>query len=136
MNRDRGSGSSRPDTSRGADHAAKAERANANCRTHEEEPCLDNGDLIQVSTPIFQLRPRVVKAHEPMRVQTFGAKLAVERFDKAVVGRLAGPREVENHTALIGPQIEIARDELRALVNTDALGIPADLAGRVRILAG
>lgn len=69
-----------------------------------------------------------------MRVQTFGAKLAVERFDKAVVGRLAGPREVENHTALIGPQIEIARDELRALVNTDALGIPEDPADPLQSL--
>lgn len=63
-------------------------------------------NLVVVSTPILQLHPGVVKAHEPVRVQTFRAELAVKRFNEAVVGRLAGPREVENDAALIGPQVE------------------------------
>ena len=62
-----------------------------------------------------------------MRVQTLSAELAVQPFDEAVVGRFARPREVENDTALIGPQVEVARDELRALVDADAFGVTVAL---------
>ncbi len=54
-----------------------------------------------------------------MRVEAFGPELAVERLDVAVVGWLARAREVERHAALIGPEIKIAGDELRALVDPD-----------------
>ena len=59
--------------------------------------------LIVVLTPILQLFLGVCKAQEPVCVQTFGAKAAIECFDERVVGGLAGPGEVECHAALIGP---------------------------------
>jgi hypothetical protein len=56
-------------------------------------------------------------------VQAFRPKPAVERLDEAVVGRLAGPRELQGDRARIGPQIEIAADELAAIVHPDRLRI-------------
>lgn len=58
-----------------------------------------------------------------MRVQAFCPKFAVKRFNEAVVGRLAGPGEVEHDALLVGPQIEIPADELRALVDPNGLRI-------------
>jgi len=58
-----------------------------------------------------------------VRVQAFGPELAVEGLDEAVVGRLAWPREVEHDALLVGPEIEVAADELRALVDADAPGV-------------
>jgi hypothetical protein len=58
-----------------------------------------------------------------VRVQAFVSELAIEGFDEAVVRGLARPGEVGNDTALIGPQIEIARDELGALINANAFGV-------------
>src|SRR3546814_19824783 len=55
--------------------------------------------------------------------QAFRPQPAFERLDERVVGRLAGAREVEDDAALISPEIEIAGDELRALLHTDRLGI-------------
>ncbi len=71
------------------------------------------------STPILHLRARVVKAHEPIGVQALGPELAIETLDGAVVGRLAGSGEVERHALVVGPQFEVARDELAAVVDTD-----------------
>ena len=58
-----------------------------------------------------------------MRVQAFTSELAVEGFDEAVVGRLAWPREVQHDALLVSPDIEIAGDELRPLVDADRLRI-------------
>src|SRR3954447_16532706 len=80
-------------------------------------------DLVVVSTPILDFLPSVVKAQEPMCVQAFVSELAVEGFDEAVVRGLARPREVEHHTLLVSPDVEIAGDELRSLVDADILGI-------------
>src|SRR6187200_3217156 len=80
-------------------------------------------DLVVVSTPILHFLSCVVKAQEPMGVQTFASELAVERFDEAVVGRLTRPREIQHDTLLVSPDVEIARDELRSLVDADRLGI-------------
>ena len=80
-------------------------------------------DLVVVLTPIFYFSPGIVKAHEPVGVEAFGAELAVEGFDEGIVGRLAGAGEVEDDALVIGPQIEIAGDEFRALIDTDRLRI-------------
>ena len=48
---------------------------------------------------------------------------SVEGFNEAVVGRLARSREVEHHTLLVGPEVDIAGDELRSLVDADGLGV-------------
>ena len=58
-----------------------------------------------------------------MCVQAFGSELAVKAFDEAVVRRLTRSREVQNDAFLIGPEIEIARDKLRSLINTDCFWI-------------
>ena len=41
-------------------------------------------DLVVVSRPMLHFLPCVVKAQEPMRVQTFASEFAVEGFDEAV----------------------------------------------------
>ena len=85
-------------------------------------------DLIVVSTPILHFLPGVVKAQEPVRVQTFASEFAVEGFDEAVVRRLSRPREIPHDTFLVSPDVEIAGDKLRSLVDADRLGI-ADGSG-------
>ena len=60
-------------------------------------------NLVVVSTPSLNLGPGIVKAHEPVRVQALRPELTVEGLDKAVVGRLARPREVEHDALLIRP---------------------------------
>ena len=79
-------------------------------------------NLVVVSAPSFQLFAGVGKAHEPVGVQAFRPQLAVERLDEAVVGRLAGPGEVQGDVVGIGPEIEVAGDELAAVVDPDRLG--------------
>jgi len=58
-----------------------------------------------------------------MRVQALGPELAVKRFDERVVRRLAWPGEVERDASLVGPEIEIPGDELRAQIDADGLRI-------------
>ncbi len=58
-----------------------------------------------------------------MSIQAFGPELSVEAFDERIVGGFSWSREVEDNTLLIGPQIEITRDELRPLIDTNCLGI-------------
>ena len=58
-----------------------------------------------------------------MCVQAFGPKLSVEAFDERVVGRLAGPGEVECDAFLVCPQIKVTGDELRTLINPNGFGI-------------
>lgn len=84
-------------------------------------------DLVVVSTPSLHLGFRVIKAPEPVSVQAFGPEFAAERLDKGIVRRLPGPGEVENDVFLVGSQVEITGDELRALIDPDRLRI-AELA--------
>jgi hypothetical protein len=65
--------------------------------------------LVIVSTPSLAFSSRIVEAHEPMRVQTFGSEFAVERLDEGVVSRLARSGEVERDAALISPEVEAPR---------------------------
>jgi hypothetical protein len=83
-----------------------------------------------VSTPILYFLPGVVKAQEPVRVQTFASELAIEGFDEAVVGRLARPREVQHDTLLVSPDTEIAGDELRSWSTRMVFGYPTVLQMR------
>jgi hypothetical protein len=56
-------------------------------------------------------------------VQAFCPELTVEVFDEGIVCRFARPGEVKNKAPLVGPQIEIARDEFAAIVHTDGLWV-------------
>ena len=79
--------------------------------------------LIVVSTPSLAFSARIVEAHEPVRVEAFPSELAVEGFDERIVGGLAGTREVECHTTVIGPEIQIAGHELGALIHPYSLRV-------------
>jgi hypothetical protein len=48
-------------------------------------------DFIIVLEPIFHFSTCVVKAHEPVGVQTFGSELAIEAFNEGVVSWFAWP---------------------------------------------
>ena len=58
-----------------------------------------------------------------MGVQTLCLEATIEGLDAGVVGRLPQPAEVERHAFRIGSQIEVAGDELGALVDADRLRI-------------
>ncbi len=79
--------------------------------------------LVVVPAPIVQLLPGVFKAHEPVGVQAFRPQFAIERFDERVVGRFCRPAEVQRDVMGIGPQVKIAGDKLRSLINSDRAGI-------------
>lgn len=64
-----------------------------------------------------------------MSVQTLSAEASIEGFDERIVSRFARPTEVERDTIGIGPQIQIARDELGALIDADGLRITNCRAG-------
>ncbi len=75
--------------------------------------------LVVVFAPILQLFLRVCKAQEPVCVQTFCSEATVERLDEGVISGLAWSGEVKRYTTLIGPQIQITRYKLVALVDAD-----------------
>jgi hypothetical protein len=58
-------------------------------------PSMPDFYVVVVSTPILHFRTRVVKAQKPVCIQTLEPEFAIEGFDEAVVGRLAG-REKSN----------------------------------------
>lgn len=74
---------------------------------------------VVVVAPILHLFPGIRKAEEPVRVETFRPEATVEYLDIGIVRRLSGPGEVQGNTALIRPQIQIARRELGALIDTN-----------------
>ena len=73
--------------------------------------------LIVVSAPSLHFFLSVRKGQERMGIQALSPEASVEGFDERIVGRLAWSREVQRHAALIGPQVEVARDELAALID-------------------
>ena len=96
-------------------------------------------DFVVVSTPILHFLPCGVKAREPMGVQAFAFEFAVERPNETVVGRHARPREIQHDALLVRPDVEIAGDKLRSLIDAERLGKPTVLqmrfGGRHNILA-
>jgi hypothetical protein len=56
-----------------------------------------------------------------MVFEALGPELAVERFHEGIVGRLAGPREVEDDAIEIRPEIEFLEGELGTVIDPDAL---------------
>ena len=83
--------------------------------------------LVVVSAPSLAVSRCVVAAHEPVLVQALRPELAVERLDERIVRSPAGSAEVERDAAGVRPQIQVARDELAALVDVDRRRIPLDL---------
>ena len=56
----------------------------------------------------FYLALGIVKRKKPVGVETLVAQPSVEGFDQRIVGRLAGPAEVERDLVQIGPLVERA----------------------------
>jgi hypothetical protein len=75
--------------------------------------------LIVVSAPILHLFGRVRKRQEPVGIQALRPEAAVERFDVGIVVRFSRPAEVERDALGVGPQIEVAGDEFRVLIDPD-----------------
>jgi hypothetical protein len=64
-------------------------------------------------------------------VQVLRPKAAIEGLDKGIVGWLPRAREVEDHPALVGPKVDVARDELAALTDTGRLRVASRPANAV-----
>src|SRR5688572_20200325 len=75
--------------------------------------------LVELPTPRFDLLPCVRQVGEPVKVQALVAELAVEALDERVLHGLAGPDEVQLHSALIRPGVERLAGELRSVVADD-----------------
>lgn len=58
--------------------------------------------------------------HKPVGVQALGSEFPIETLDVAVVRRLARPGEVEHDAVVIGPQVEITRDNLAAIIHPNS----------------
>jgi hypothetical protein len=69
--------------------------------------------FVVVLAPSLHLFLDVGKAQEPVGIESFLPEASVERLDESVVGRLPRAGEVQRDAALIGPDVEIARHELR-----------------------
>ena len=78
--------------------------------------------LVVISTSNLQLLCRIHKAQEPMSVQAFLLKLAVEGFDESIARRLAWSAEIQNHALVICPQIQVSWDKLRPIIDANGLG--------------
>ena len=87
--------------------------------------------LVVVSAPLLQLFAGICKRQEPVCVQALRPEPPVERFDVGIVCRLAGPGEVQRDVVGIGPQVQVAADELGALVDPDRLRIANHGAGHL-----
>ena len=70
-----------------------------------------------------------------MRVQALASELAVEGLDERIVRWFARPGEVQGDIALVRPEIEIARDELTALIDPDRSGEANLAADTAQVLA-
>jgi hypothetical protein len=54
-------------------------------------------------------------------IQALVTKPSIERLDHRIIRGLSRPAEVELHAVEVGPQIQAPRDELRAVVHSNAL---------------
>ena len=73
--------------------------------------------LIILHPPGFYFLFRIVQGQEPVRVQTFIPKAAVEGFDKRVIRGFSWSGEVQRHPVLVGPFVERFGDELTPVIH-------------------
>src|SRR4029450_8688589 len=79
---------------------------------------------VVIDAPRFDQRAGFGDARKPVLVQAFVAKLPVEAFNKGVLDRLARSDEAQLHAADVGPGVEGAAAEFRAVVHHQNLGQP------------
>ena len=82
-------------------------------------------DLVVVLSPELDLLPRIGEIREPVLGETLVAEAGVEAFGMRVLDGLAGPNEVQGHDAFESPGVEDLADELRPVVDANALGLAA-----------
>ena len=70
---------------------------------------------VVIDPPGFDGFPGILQVQEPVLVEAFVSKLAVEGFDKCVLNRLAGVDEVQADTVALGPLVESLTDLLQWL---------------------
>jgi len=75
-------------------------------------------DDVVVLTPFLHFHPGVVKRQETVSVEALGSELAVERLDECIIRWLSRAGKVELNAPLIGPQVQIAGDELGTLIHS------------------
>ena len=79
--------------------------------------CLVRPTLVVVLPPSFDLSSSIVNRLEPVHVETFVPRRAVEAFDVGVVRGRARPTEVEAHFVVIGPKIQQMTGKFAAIVD-------------------
>lgn len=91
--------------------------------------------VVVVSVPIFQAFGRVGRVHGPVDVKTFGPQLgSLNASIKPLPVGLPGREKLGGGLPGIGPQVEVAADELAAVVDPDRpwiADLPADSLGRL-----
>jgi hypothetical protein len=75
--------------------------------------------LTVIQAPCFNDIPDLLEAAEPVLVQAFVAKPAVEALHVAIVDRFARADELQLDPASISPGIQGIADELRAVIDDD-----------------
>lgn len=73
---------------------------------------------IVVLTPLLDDDGGFLQTVEDFAVEKLVAQFAIEDLDKTVVGRPAGPTEVEGDSIFVSPQAKVAGDEFRPVVDT------------------
>ena len=81
------------------------------------EPC--GRSALVVLPPIFNDSPGMGEIREPVFVETFVAKRAVEALNEGVLRRLAGLDELQRDAVVVGPGIKGATDELGSVIDHD-----------------
>lgn len=72
---------------------------------------------VVVDPPFLDDFSGLTDAGEPVLVQAFLAISSVETFDIGVLGRFAGIDEIQLHAVIIGPSIQRAPAQFRAVIN-------------------
>jgi hypothetical protein len=81
-------------------------------------------NMVVVVPPRLTFMPSFGQAQEPVCVEALGPDPAVERFREGIVGWFTRPAEVHHNIMLVGPKVEILRDDLGTLIDPDALWPP------------
>ena len=74
---------------------------------------------VVIVTPAFDSFPCARQAEEPVGVEAFVTKSAIERFDVAILHRPTRFDVAQQHSMLFAPSAQGTRDELRAVVDVD-----------------
>ena len=80
--------------------------------------------LVVVAAPSCDFFCSILQTQKPVLVQTLLPKAAVKGVDEGIIRGLPGPGEVQDDAMGIGPQVKFLGDELRAVVQPDALWHP------------